>query len=336
VQESDYEDFGNVSISGHVEIRPAPYGQSDAIVVITNFAKTSTWRAGIPKRDLRSDKLRIYHSPSDASTPLKTEHSDLRRSTATGGACLDIWVGIYVQTQLDNFTLHTETMHVDIGASPFYQKGLWSFRIRNKSRIYSKRGDVTASHWDGRIAHVTSERGSITGKYRLNDHLSLETKSGDISVDIWHEAAAEQKYLSSHPPNTPANLSTVTSSGDQNLRISQGTITLDWARTRGLGYPYLLNSSHYSRTGSINVQTGSMWEGKVHATSVNGSINLRGGKLELLPNPADGIPIGEHSKHVWAKKGNFEGAMRIETANGNISLCADTMCFLAAGHMLGS
>ena len=157
----------------------------------------------------------------------------------------------------------------------------------------------------------------------LNDDLSLETKSGDIAVAIRHEAPHEKRYLSARPPNTQANLSTITTSGEQRLQIRHGLNGLYWAGILGLGYPYLLNSTHYSHTGSISLRTTDMWEGKVHATSVNGSIDLRGGEVELLSDPVDGIPFGKDSKHVWAKKGSYDGKTIIETANGNISFCAD-------------
>ena len=149
VQESDYEDFGEVSISGHVELRPAPYGQSDPIQVIANFATTSSWQARIPKWDFSSGTLRIYSSPSDGGTRSTTKHSDLRRSTSKGGACLDIWVGIYIQTQLDNFTLHTESMHVDIGAPPSYEEDLGAFEFAMK--VASTQGEGTSQPVTGMV-----------------------------------------------------------------------------------------------------------------------------------------------------------------------------------------
>lgn len=327
IQPSDYlgyRDPGEISISGNIDVRPAPYGQEDPIEVIISFATTSTFQAGFPEWHKDSETLRIYRSPSPDLLSSQVKHRDLKRNIPSEEkACLDIFVGIYIKTQLDNFSLHTENLHIDIGHSRSYERGWWSFRIRDNSYIHSEGGNITTSNWDSRNANVTSGSGSIKGTYGVNDNLHLQTNSGEIEVDIWQQAAHEKGYLSTHPPNTPANFSTITGSGKQTLRIWQALNPIYWAGILGLGWPFSMRSSHHSDSGSISIESGGYWEGQIHAKSTNGSISLRGKDLHVLPDPTGDIRFGKESNETWARKGSLAGEMLIESREGEISLCTE-------------
>lgn len=321
VQESDYWQFGNVTVSGRIEIRPAPYIQRSAIHMIVNYATTSTWRAPVPQWHFESDTFRLYTSLSSYAFPSVAEHKELKRGISSEAECLDIFVGMYVKVPMNEFTVQTESSNIDIGQPASFSFKEWSFRIRNESLIHTKRGNVTVGYWDSRNAQFRTDRGSISGTFGLNDHLSIETKEGDITVELVHQPALEEEYLDTHPPKTPANLSTFTGSGDQEVTIMQPPGNLNRTTIPGLEYKYLLNSSHYSEYGSVKVQIGEQWEGEVHASSVNGSIELAGEELEEIPAPVDGGSDQTNVNHAWAKKGGHPGLTTIEAPRGNISLC---------------
>lgn len=325
VKPSEYEELGNVVISGCIEIRPAPYGQNAPIEVITNIAKTSNWEAEIPSWETsRDDMLHIYSPAKDPGLLPSLGHSDLKRRGSNEYPCLDMWVGIYVKTSLENFTVHTENLNIDIGAFPSFDKEDWSFRVRDHSFIYSKMGNITAKYWNSRVAHFRTQHGSITGRFGLNDALTLDTNEGDIRVKIQHEAPVQNRYYNSaYPSNPRANLTTLSGSGRQSLEMYQDLDQLYFASVMDLGYPYLLNSYHSSQSGSIHLQTGDLWEGMMHATSVDGSIYFTGEELNVLPGFVDDIPVGTKTKHLWAKKGKFDGSIVIEAPRGNTSVCAD-------------
>ena len=241
-----------------------------------------------------------------------------------------MWIGIYIRTPLDRFEISTDSMNIDIGLSRSYDRtGRWSFRIRDHSRILSNHGNITTSYWDSRDAYVKSERGSIRGKYGLNNNLRLETDTGDIEVDIQQQAAHKHNYLDSHPPNVPANLTTITGSGKQVVKLKQGGEALwtDYPYKGNGWFPenggeFLIASSHSSKAGSISLETGTLWEGGIHAKSTNGSINFTGDDLRFISNPGNGTG-GNKPNDVWARKGNGESAMMIETREGDVLLRAN-------------
>jgi hypothetical protein len=233
LRELDFPDFGSVSISGNVEVRPAPYGQKSPIEVAISFATTGTWHDIPAYVVMTSDGLHIYPPSAADDSNSYAKHTDLKRHTAKEDVCLDVWVGIYVKTQLDSFSITTENLHVDIGHPYSLNRESWSFRIRNESHIHTRRGNVTTSYWDSRDAYIASESGSIKGTYGLHNNLKLETESGDIKVDIRQQASPFQGYLDTHPPNTPSNLSTRTDSGKQFLRLTQDLVELISSERKG-------------------------------------------------------------------------------------------------------
>lgn len=328
---ANYHNLDNVSITGNVEVRPAPYGSSEAIEVIISYAANSAWRAGIPdwhfNSNLGSLKIQAPLSPDPLVSQDKglgfIPSADPTAGETNGRACLDVWVGIYVQTQLDNFNLETENLHIDIGSFESYQRAFFSFRIRNESHIHTQNGNITTSDWDARNANFTSESGSIKGEFGLNDNLHLRTESGDIVAEIWQKAAHEKKYLDTHPPGTPANLTTTTGSGKQSISIDQGLNEIYWGERLGYGYPFLLQSLHHSSSGVISVAAGMYWGGKMHATSNRGSIDLSGVNVQIGPGPVDDIARGDESSNVWASKGVWDSSMLLETRDGDIRVCVE-------------
>lgn len=100
LQLSDYADYHNVddlSISGNIDIRPAPLGQYSAVEVIVSFAASAGWRAGFPQVQRDSEGFRIL--PSHARDILRSQpdYEALRRNRGISWnvekACLSIWVG---------------------------------------------------------------------------------------------------------------------------------------------------------------------------------------------------------------------------------------------------
>lgn len=116
---SDYRDFGNVSISGSVEIRPARYAQTDPIEFIVSYATTSGWEVDLPHLNWSpEDQLWQIRATPSRGREKKTElnrHTGLKRSAPPDSLCLDIWVGIFTNTPLDHFKIHTDNMHVSYG-----------------------------------------------------------------------------------------------------------------------------------------------------------------------------------------------------------------------------
>lgn len=228
-----------------------------------------------------------------------------------------------MQTPFYDFNLQSENLEIDIGQfRSFDRKQAWSFRVSGDSEIHTNRGNITTSYWDARNANVTSDKGSLKGIYGLNNNINLETKSGDIEVDIWQSAAEEREYLDSHPKDIPANLTTTTGPGKQTLRIFQEF----WPSLRSNRLEsqsvFLLNSTHSSDTGTISIEPEMYWEGKIHAKSTNGSIDFHKDELHFLPDPVDAIAHSDDWKHVWAERGTTGSLMRIETREGDINLCA--------------
>lgn len=336
---------GDGRISGRVEVRPAPYGQTDPIEAIVSYGWTSNWEAGIPDRYKDSETLHVYRSTSESVLLSQSADQEMKPDSTNPKLgdpaipCLDIWVGIYIKAQLYNFSLITENLHADFGHSYSYNRyGGFSFRIRDNSEIRTRIGNITISDWDARNAKVTSEAGSITGTFGLNNNLHLETTGGEIDVAVYQQAAHEKNYLESHPPGTPANLSTRTGPGNQSVRIQDQLNAILWAeKYMGLGFPFSLQSSHRSDSGSISIESGMYWEGHIHVKS-NGSIGLQGNEVQLVHNPVDEIARGDEAKELWAKKGTRDySLMTIETGDGDVSVCApeDWECHDFLPYMAG-
>jgi hypothetical protein len=259
--------------------------------------------------------------------------------------CADIWVGIYVNIEMENFNISTNNFHVNLAdfseRSPAYawdSTPLWELGVKRDLHISTKVGDVSSSVFmSAKNIEIRSEGGSIRGSYRFRDNLTLES-GGEGNIHTTVEQLPRNVFEGPASSITPSFLRTRTDAGDTDLQLTNSyghqeadAVELSTDSTNHnlsrsdyqarASKQYLLDAHHSSSSGVMTLKYGSAWrnewEGFVeglakHPMAYICAMNQRW----IYPNTTL-TPAGEH---LTAKIGSSDSEMRFNSTDGLVLL----------------
>jgi hypothetical protein len=144
---------------------------------------------------------------------------------------------------------------------------------------------------------ISTEAGSIRGRYLLGNKTAISTKTGSIVADIL-------------PLSAPAasELTTTSTAGNQKLQVLG-------PYAGGNGNIDSLQSSHITTAGQLTLEYPSTWEGFLYGESTVGRIHVEGDFQDVEKGS-----IGLVGQYVKARKGNGSSHLDVRTTLGSTFL----------------
>ncbi|KAK3709522.1 hypothetical protein LTR37_010895 [Vermiconidia calcicola] len=347
--------LGNGSLTGRIDVRPAPMAQKVPIEVWVSLATTWPWEPAVPEITNVGDGIHLQ-----APRILRAQDADRYRTELWPlSRCLSVWVGIYVAIEVEGFDISTQNLDIEHAGGDEYES--WALSVKGKTHLSTENGSIVSSSFlDSRETTVESAGGPIIGKFQLRDRLELNSSRGLLDILLKQQPRLKRSYVSGRAVTkrsaeylervTPAVLRT--QSGGSNV-FGTGTYlrferlenrelpdswtiedaTHEWEKSRAekdhIYYPeelrgagsqpdnlYLLNALHTSHSGDMWLAYGTEWEGQVEGTTIQGSIDLADGRWRLLPvAEVTGAPRGQR---VNASRGLSESQIRFEASQGDV------------------
>lgn len=306
IDPSPNSDISDIQVSGNIDVRPAPYDQSEPVMVWISLATTSPWEVVRPVGDYLDDGFVMRFPELERTDGHDVAHAP-SQSRAGKRACLDFYIGIYVRQSLDSWHMSSTHGNINIGYPPSFDPELnWRFYVLNDIRISTTKGNISADYVTSRVVELQATQGSIKGNYSFDDSMSVTTTSGEIDVLINQSARRR-------PRTNPSKLESSTVSGDIRLSLHHEELPEDWIPRME---QYNLESHHHSHSGTISLNyTG--YQGAMTAATEDGSIDIHGTELEsCTADPGGRLSEGAAKKCVT--RGSLNSTSLVESVSGDI------------------
>jgi hypothetical protein len=164
-------------VQGWIHIAKAPSDQAPGTVQARmSYAVSSSVDVNSVRHSSKANGLTI----GDPSFP------DGFDGKSTGTACLGMSVVLYMASGATLDTLTIASTHMGMQVHPGA-----NFSVTDSTSISLTTGTLDAAVLNSRQTHLRTISGSISGKYSLNDLVSINTKSGSVNIDVEPKAAVE-------------------------------------------------------------------------------------------------------------------------------------------------
>lgn len=278
------------SLTGRVDIRPAPLAQNNAIEAWINVATTWPWVA---------DRPRLVRNGNAISVPMPRLRRNDRRLGLTGSEripCVDIWIGIYVNLEMRNFEISTKSFSVHVDSTN--EQSSWRFAVKDSLQISTETASILSNVFiDARNTTLIAGGGMVNAKVNLRD--SLHVNASGVPVDLTIDQKPRKK--GSGAAITPSVLRTSVSGGHTNIIVEKSSDE-DGPRNPHISplndsnpgsYSsgrylesrpeelFLLDAQHSSVAGDLTLRYGGVygrdrWDGSIEGEVEHGSINWNG------------------------------------------------------------
>ena len=168
---------GYKRVSGWIHVTRAPTGQADGTIRARLAYAAST--------SVNIDSVKYAWTEKSLIIGDNTTPDVLDAAGWVRRACLGMSVVIYMapNTKLENFNVNSVHLGMQI------HDGV-QFTVNNSTSITLTAGTLDSSSFNSRETHLETTSGSISGKYNLQDLLTVTTKSGSVNINVEPSSAA--------------------------------------------------------------------------------------------------------------------------------------------------
>ncbi|KAK5166884.1 uncharacterized protein LTR77_007613 [Saxophila tyrrhenica] len=349
---SSIPELANATLTGRIDIRPAPAAQRVPVEVWCNVATSWPWKAGSAAidQDEKGLHLKMPHFSKDQLWLDERQQRDMDRHMESPSR-VDIWIGIYVLVEMDIFNISTKSF--DVSIDNVSELNFWGFSVRKKTCIEAVKGAFDSRVYTGSAQTIIKAGASLMGMFFLRDKLELESESA-IEATVKHQPRVEGVWGANNRITrskagalkhiTPSIFRTTSHSGDSYISYARsreadsselatrwpvnnrttghyhygyGSIATELARAGGqLRNLFLLDAAHTSDSGDTRLIYPYLWQGSVEGNAQNGSIHTLSHDEEWV-SVTNSTP---RAAHLSGKRGQSDCRMEFESSNGEVEM----------------